>query len=167
MNMEKSDAILIEEYRNGSQEAFTKLFYRYKNGVYNFIYRLVSNPDTADDLLENTFIKMIKSIDNYQERNKFKQWLFSIANSVTIDYLRKRKREYIVDPTEDWMNITDDSLSPQVSLEREELMKRIEEKIKELPLKQKHVFLMRQESDLTFKEIAEILECPVPTVKNT
>jgi RNA polymerase sigma-70 factor (ECF subfamily) len=164
MNMQKSDTVLIEEYKNGSQDAFAELFYRYKNGIYNFIYRLVGNPDVADDLLQNTFIKMIKSIDKYQERNRFKQWLFSIANSVTIDYLRKRKREYMVDPIEDWMEITDNSISLQATLEQEELMNCIEEKIERLPPKQKRVFLMRQESDLTFREIAEILQCPVSTV---
>lgn len=164
MDMEKSDAVLIEEYKSGNQKAFTELFYRYKNTLYNFIYRFVINPDVADDLLENTFIKMIKSIDKYQEKNKFKQWLFSIANSVTVDYLRKRKKEYIIDPIEDWMEIADNSLSPQASLEQEEMMNYIQETIKKLSPKQRQVFLMRQESDLTFREIAEILECPLSTV---
>ncbi len=164
MNMEKSDAVLIEEHKNGSQEAFAELFYRYKNSIYNFIYRFVGSSDIADDLLEDTFVKMIKSIDNYQERNKFKQWLFSVANSVTIDYLRKRKKEYAVDSIEDWMDIADDSPSPQVFLEQKEQMNFIEEKIKQLPPKQKQVFLMRQESDLTFREIAKILGCPISTV---
>lgn len=164
MSMEKSDNILVEEYKNGDQDAFAKLFYRYKNSIYNFIYRFVGSPDVANDLLENTFIKMIKSISKYREINKFKQWLFSVANSVTIDYLRRRKKEYIIDSIEDWMEIADNSPSPQVSLEREEAMNRIEEKIKNLPPKQKQVFLIRQESDLTFREIAEVLECPVSTV---
>ncbi len=164
MSMEKSDCILIEEYKKGNQDAFAELFNRYKNTVYNFIFRLVRNPDTAEDLLENTFIKVIKSLDRYKERSKFKQWLFSIANSVTIDYLRKRKKEYIVDPIEDWMELSDNSPSPQVIVEQEELKSYLEDKINSLSPKQKQVFIMRQESDLTFKEIAEILDCPLSTV---
>ena len=164
MNMQKNDSILIEEYRRGDKNAFAELFKKYKNTVYNFIFRLVGNPDIAEDLLENTFIKMIKSLDKYKERNKFKQWLFTIANSVTMDYLRKKKREYIVDPIEEWMELSDASPSPQFLLEQKEMANLIENKISNLPPKQKQVFIMRQESDLTFKEIAEILECPISTV---
>lgn len=164
MNMGEKDSILIKDYKRGDQSAFTELFNRYKNIVYNFIYRLVTNPDVAEDLLENTFIKMIRSLDKYQERYKFKQWLFSIANSVTIDYLRKRRKEFLVDPIEDWMELPDDSPSTQVMLEKEELKNIIEDKVNKLPPKQKQVFIMRQETNLTFREIAEILGCPISTV---
>ncbi len=161
--MERDDADLIKQYKMGDGDAFTELFHRYKNKIYNFIYHFVNNPDTADDLVLVTFMKAIKNIKRYREEGKFRGWLYSIANSVTMDYLRKRKRQP-VEPIEDWMEITDSSPSPEKSMEQKEMLILYEDKINSLPPKQKQVFMMRQEGDLRFKEIAEILNCPLPTV---
>ena len=163
MDMEREDTYLIRDYRNGDNEAFSELFDRYKSKVYNFIYRLVGNPDTADDLTMITFIKAMKSIRKYRERGKFRNWLYSIANSVTIDYLRKSKREQF-DSIDDWMDIPDDSFSPETMLEQKELIKLLEDRITTLAVKQRQVFVMRQETNMSFKEIAKVLNCPLPTV---
>lgn len=152
---ENNDAELIERYKSGDDTAFEELLYKYKNQVFGYILKMVRNKAMAEDVFQNVWLNVIKYLPRYDERNKFPAFLFKIAYSKTMDYLRKDK--YFVPVFE---NIPDTSnLNSQ-----NEMYDSLKIAISKLPEKQKEILLLRQESNLTFKEIAKLLDCPINTV---
>jgi RNA polymerase sigma-70 factor (ECF subfamily) len=155
------DDQLVEDYINGDEKAFEKLFHKYKIRIFNFIYRMIGDRMIAEDILQEVFLKVIKWLPRYHKEGKFSGWLFSIANSITLDYIKKRKR---IVPIQEVERIPDLALSPRHQIEEDEKIELIEKAVKNLPLKQRQIFLLRQHTDLKFKEIAEMLGCPLNTV---
>ena len=89
--MEITDKQLIDDYLNGNDAAFALLVQRQINPVYNFVYRLVRNTQDAEDITQETFVKMWKNLKRYNQDQNFKTWLFTIARNTAIDSLRKKK----------------------------------------------------------------------------
>jgi RNA polymerase sigma-70 factor (ECF subfamily) len=158
-----SEKSLIDGCLQGNSNAFSLLVKLYRKQLYTYLYRLAGNRVTAEDLFQETLLKVWRNLKHYNEQNKFSSWLFSIAHNVAIDSIRKRKVrdkiKYLEEITEQ-----DDSHNPHFTLEKKETTYKIMQSINKLPEKQKQVLLLRQHSKMTFKEIAELLNEPLNTV---
>lgn len=158
-----SDAKLIEKYKSGDTAAFEELLYKYKNQIFSYILRMVKNKTVAEDIFQDVWVNTLKYLPRYDERNKFSGFLFKIAHSKTMDYLRKdRNFEELPENLPD--NSWHDTTLREHPLEKAELYNNLNLAIENLPAKQKEILLLRQESDLSFKEIAKMLDCPINTV---
>ena len=155
-----TDAQLIAQYREGSEEAFAELLNRYKSKVYTNIYLIVKDRYVAEDLLQEVFIKVIDRLKRgvYNEEGKFGPWVGRIAHNISIDYFRKQKR-YPTVLTEDGKDVFHDMEFTEESVEYAQIKKdinsRLRSLIERLPDSQREVLKMRHFSDMSFQEIAE------------
>jgi RNA polymerase sigma factor (sigma-70 family) len=155
-----NESELISAYIKGSESAFETLVNRYKSKVYTTIYLVVKDTYVAEDLLQDTFIKAIKTLKEgrYNEEGKFLPWILRIAHNLAIDYFRRAKR-YPNVVFEDGSSVfnslsfADDSVeSIQIEKESHEHLRSM---IKMLPQQQREVLVMRHYEDLSFQEIAD------------
>ncbi len=166
MNKSSTDAELVQYYLSGNQKAFEILLKRYERPLYSFIFRFVRERESADDLFQQTWFKVIRNINSYNEQGKFGSWLFGIANNCCIDLIRKSKSDkrddYVSDEGLDNLPNADDD--PVHSLQKKEKNQWLESAVQQLPVEQQQVVLLRVYADLSFKEIAELLNCSLNTV---
>ena len=118
---------------------------------------------TAEDLFQETLIKVWKGFKSYNERNKFSSWLFSIAHNVAVDSIRRESAKSKVSSFEDVQTIAGD-VNPHNALVEKETNELVMAAVSTLSEKQRQVFLLRQHSDMTFKEISEATNQPLNTV---
>jgi RNA polymerase sigma-70 factor (ECF subfamily) len=156
------DRELVRQFIAGNPAAFERLFNRHKDRIYTYIFYIVKNEALADDIFQDTFIKVINSLKRgkYNEQGVFVSWVTRIAHNLTIDYFRKEKKmpAYSNDANEDYdifnseefsdENIEDEMVKTHISSEVKKL-------IQELPEEQREVVLLRHYGELSFKEIAE------------
>ncbi len=155
-----SDSQLVSLYQTGNEEAFEMLLHRHKSKVYTAIYLIVKDRYTAEDLLQETFIKAINTIrgGRYNEEGKFLPWISRIAHNLAIDHFRKDKRypEVVLEDGSkvfNSMDFSEDSMEGK-QMQRETRIK-LRDCIKDLPVEQKHVLIMRHYFDMSFQEIAD------------
>lgn len=153
----QEEELIIYDVKNGNKEKFGLLVEKYQDSLYTFIFYSVKDEGTAKDILQETFLKALKEINNYKEEGKFKAWLWTIARNKVMDFYRKNSK--IVPLEEETLKQQDET--SKNALGQIEL-KHIQNLIEELPNEQKEVILMRQY--LSFKEIAAVLDCPLGTV---
>jgi RNA polymerase sigma factor (sigma-70 family) len=155
-----NESELISAYIQGDESAFAALVNRYKSKIYTTIYLVVKDSYVAEDLMQDTFIKAIKTLKEgrYNEEGKFLPWILRIAHNLAIDYFRRAKRYPNVvfeDGSSVFNSLTfaDESVeSVQITKESHEHLRSM---IKKLPNQQREVLVMRHYEDLSFQEIAE------------
>ena len=164
--MAPDDAELIRRYRAGDPDAFEALVRRYQRPLGTYLYRLTGSRAAADDLFQETFLKALRGLPGYDERGRFGSWLFGIATNVASDAWRRNRgwREQVTADPEAVDLAPDPAPLPDAEAERRDILGKIESALPEIPLKQRRVFLLRQHTDLTFREIAELLDEPLNTV---
>ena len=155
-----SDADLITEYLNGSERSLEKLINRHQLQIFNFINSKVNDRDVSEDVFQDTFIKVIKTLKNgsYNEEGKFLPWIMRIAHNLVIDYFRKNNRIPVIANNEEFdifQFLSDSTPNAESALVEEQVLKDIQKLIDELPEDQKEVLIMRLYRDMSFKEIAE------------
>lgn len=154
------DSELIAQYRNGSEAAFDLLVDRYHSKVYTTIFLIVKDQKTAEDLLQDVFIKVVKTLnsDRYNEEGKFQPWITRIAHNLAVDHFRKAKR-YPTILMEDGSNVFNSLQFAESSHEekqvKEDTIELVKRLIEELPEAQKEVLIMRHYLDMSFQEIAD------------
>lgn len=165
----EDDNLLIKKYLDGDQDSLRLLIDKYTSSIYNFSSRLTGISNSAD-ITQDVFIKAWKNLHNFDEsKAQFKTWLFSIARNTTTDYLRKKKSipfSYIKEEDLSPDEILDGNLLPDEvyqGLQDKELLIKALEKI---PNEYKIVLTLHYQEDLTFKEIGEVLNKPLNTVKS-
>lgn len=155
-----SDPALVSSYIAGNESAFEELVNRHKSKVYTTVLLIVKDTYTAEDLLQETFIKAIHTMKSgrYNEEGKFSSWICRIAHNLAIDYFRKEKRSPMI-TLEDGSNVFNTLSFSEDSVEtvriKEETHARLRELIQLLPPAQKEVLIMRHYADMSFQEIAE------------
>ncbi len=168
--MEKDDVQLITAYQKGDARALDELIYKYTGSVYGFVRKLVHVSTEAEDITQETFIKMWKKIDQYDTRYNFKTWLFTIARNSAIDYLRKQKNVVFSDLSDGESINFEDTLFdmsplPDDLFDNKRQRERLSIAIDKLSIQHKAVVLLKHEQDFTFEEIARILHIPMNTAK--
>ena len=165
---ETPDAKLISLYIAGSEIALEVLIKRHQAKIYGFIFSKVSDADLADDIFQDTFIKVIHTLKGgkYNEEGKFLPWVMRIAHNLVMDFYRKQKRTQVINDSEDkplFAFLSDAGDSIEKLMINEQIEKDLKFLIQELPNDQKQVVLMRIYQDLSFKEIAEQTDVSINT----
>ena len=163
-----SDQDLIGKYLTGDESALETIIRRHKNRVFAYILMVVKDKELAEDLFQDTFIKVINTFRSgqYKEEGKFIQWVMRIAHNLIIDYFRKSKRIPIIENNDDY-DIFDKVRIPVESVEEQLIMEQIHQDVKKLieylPAEQKEVLVMRHYGDMSFKDIAESTNVSINT----
>lgn len=163
-----SDAILLKNYIDGDESALAILIERHQAKVYGFIYSKVGDTTISDDIFQDTFIKVIKTLKTnaYNEEGKFLPWLMRIAHNQTIDFFRKNKKMPMQRETEEYsiFNFMSDSAQNiEGKLIEFQVEKDLKKLVESLPEDQREVLKMRFYDDLSFKEIADITGVSINT----
>lgn len=174
--MEKfDDDKLIARYREGDLSALGVLYDRYSGPLYGYLMRMTGSREEADDILQDTFCKLIEKLERYHPRGKFKSYLFRIAHNLAIDSLRRQKfREDSPSLKSDMQHyektITTRAANPGITpkdpaqeVEEREIVGRLKSAIAELPEEQKQVLIMKHYSGMKFRDIADVMEIPLNT----
>jgi RNA polymerase sigma-70 factor (ECF subfamily) len=163
-----NDQQLVSLYINGNEEALSQLVTRHKSKIYTSIYLLVKDEYLAEDIFQDTFIKVIKTLraGRYNDEGKFLPWVLRIAHNLVIDYFRKEKRSPTIINSDgfdifDVLGIQDESMEELMI--KEQTHKDLKALIHLLPCEQKEVLIMRHYGDLNFKEIAELTNVSINT----
>jgi RNA polymerase sigma-70 factor (ECF subfamily) len=163
-----SDQELVSKYLSGDNRSFEILLMRHKSRVFAFIMSKVKNRDIAEDIFQDTFIKIINSLQKgkYNEQGKFLPWMMRIAHNLVIDYFRKTSKRKDIRPTDDF-NIFDMINDGNRGQDEEMIRRRVHNDlnllIKDLPADQIEVLRMRYFEDMSFKEISEIVGISINT----
>lgn len=168
----QEDKQLIERALQGNEKAFETLLNKYRNLVFSIMLKMVRNPQEAEDLTQEAFMKAFNSLASFNEEFAFSTWLMKIASNNCIDFLRKRKlRTYSIHEPIQYkdekieMDIPDHEPSPEKILIQTERAKMITKAIEELPERYRYVVLLRHKEEKSYEEISEILNLPLGTVK--
>jgi RNA polymerase sigma-70 factor (ECF subfamily) len=159
-NLQKSDALLVKDYMAGDESALAILIKRHESKIYGFIYSKVADREVSNDIFQDTFIKVIKTLktNSYNEEGKFLPWIMRIAHNLIIDFYRKSKKMPLFRETEEFSIfsiMSDDSLTVENQIIADQVEVDIRRLIEELPVDQKEVLVMRMYQDMSFKEISE------------
>lgn len=155
-----SDSTLVSDYIKGNEASLEVLINKHKQRLYSFIYSKIQDKDLTEDIFQDTFIKVIRTLKkgNYNEEGKFLPWVMRIAHNLVIDYFRKSNRMPSFKNTDDFdifSVLGDGSLNAEKQIIQEQIYSDVRELVKELPEEQKEVLVMRMYKDMSFKEISE------------
>ena len=167
----KTDEELIKEFQNGNVSAYNHLIYRYKDKLLNFIYQYVHDLDLAEDLLQDTFLKLYTHKNSYKNIAKFSTWIYTIAGNFAKTELRKTKRRKTYSNSEliyseDELVVPDYSNEPDKDIIDKSLKQDLQECLSNLPLDFKTIIILRDIQELSYDEISTIVDLPLGTVKS-
>ncbi|MFN4198498.1 MAG: RNA polymerase sigma factor [Flavobacterium sp.] len=162
------DALLVDHYIAGDENALAVLIERHQSKIYGFIYNKLNDRDAADDIFQDTFIKVIKTLksNSYNEEGKFLPWVMRIAHNLVIDYFRRNKKMPMMRETDEYTifsYLTDSSQNVEGRIITEQVENDLQKLIEALPDDQKEVLTMRLYRDMSFKEIAELTGVSINT----
>jgi RNA polymerase sigma-70 factor, ECF subfamily len=162
----------INEVRKGDHNAFGEIVEIYKDRIYQLCYRMLGNAHEAEDIAQEAFIRAYVNIERYNINRKFSTWLYRIATNLCIDRIRKKKPDYFLDAEvagTDGLNlysqVKSKEMSPDEKVAKMELQEIIQMEILKLPEKYRSVILLKYIEELSLKEISEVLDLPIGTVK--
>jgi RNA polymerase sigma-70 factor (ECF subfamily) len=172
--MAQNEQMLIDRFCSGDQMAFYDLVGRHKKKIYYLAYDITGDHQEAEDISQEVFIKMYRSLKNFRRDAKVSSWLYKITFNTCIDALRKKtsKSSSSLDEAEQ-MNIIEDplvgksfSFDPELDAEASQIQKQIAKSLENISPKERSVFVMRHYNDLKLNEIAEIMNVKIGTVKS-
>ena len=155
----------------GDEKAYSELTQKYQKPLYFHVCKMIRNPDFAEDLVQDIFLKAFKSLKNYKNDYALSTWLYRIATNHTIDYLRKKKLETLSihaddsDDTHATIQLADEDSFTDEPMIRRERKNKVHEAIDQLPEKYREVILKRHIEEKSYQEIAEEMDIPLGTVK--
>ena len=166
-----ADLEIVRQVQAGDVAAFDRLITKYRERVYGIVYNMTSSREDAADLTQDAFIKAFQSIHRFGGQSSFFTWLYRITVNLCRDWIRRERRAPLVavpegvDPTD----LADERASPIESVEdlvaRREMSAAVAKVMAELPEEQRAAILLKEYHGLTFQEIADMLDCPLSTVK--
>jgi RNA polymerase sigma-70 factor, ECF subfamily len=174
--IQTTDQDLVQLARSGSEKAYRELLDRYQRPVFSLVYRMVRDRERAEDLAQETFVKVFNHLESYNPKYKFSSWIFKIANNLAIDALRRKEPEMVsldgsryattteeVESTR--ITVASEDENPEQLLEAKELGEAIELAIGKLRAEYRTAILLRHVEGRPYEEIAEIMDVPLGTVK--
>jgi RNA polymerase sigma-70 factor (ECF subfamily) len=162
------DALLVKNYIEGNETALSILIKRHESKIYGFIYSKIADRDISNDIFQDTFIKVIKTLksNSYNEEGKFLPWVMRISHNLIVDHFRKTKKMPMYRETEEFSIfsvMSDDSLTIEAKMIVDQVEVDLKRLIEELPDDQKEVLVMRMYQDMSFKEISELTDVSINT----
>jgi len=163
------DTLLVKNYIAGDENSLAILIERHQKKIYNFIYSKISDRDIADDIFQDTFIKVIKNLKSktsYNEEGKFLSWVMRIAHNLVVDYFRDNKKMPMLRSNDEYSVfsvIFDSSPNIEDKMLNYHIEKDLQKVIDTLPNDQKEVLIMRYYQNYSFKEISELTGVSVNT----
>ena len=159
MAAQEEDDKIVEQLQKGEhkEEAFSKLVALYKERLYWHIRHIVKNHEDANDVLQNTFIKIFRYIKNFKGNSKLYSWMYRIATNESITFINKKAKQLQLS-SQEMQDYLVDNLESDVYFEGDKIQLALHKALATLPEKQRQVFNMKYFQDLKYKEIAEILE---------
>lgn len=151
------DHKIIDKLKRKNEQAFEYVYQQTKRGVYSMIFSIVKDHGTTEDLMQDVYMKMMTSLDQYQKNTNFNNWIVTIAKYQAIDYYRKEKRITHVDDTDFDSILRSQDPSPDEETQFEMMMSALSES-------ERSVVLLKIVDDMKFKEIAKVLDKPLGTV---
>ena len=169
-----ADTVLVLRCQKDDYDAFNEIVARYKDGIFNYIRRMISNPDDVEDIAQEVFVRAFASIKTFRREANLKTWLYRIATNLCVDKYRRggvEKKfltplEYEEDDESKCVELPDSANDPQLVYERTELQAVVQNALSKLPDKLRAAALLYDIEGMTYEEIAESLGCPVGTVKS-
>lgn len=171
-----SDQELVKRTMQGDGQAFDELVVNYQNKVYALAYRYMGNEDDAYDVAQETFIKAYRSLRSFKGESSFGTWIYRITTNVCLDEIRRRKRRVVplsldeplatLDGDEVEREIPDSSLSADRVYEQKEFNQYIQKLLDEMKPEHKTAIILRDVMELSYEEIAAVLNCSIGTVKS-
>jgi RNA polymerase sigma-70 factor (ECF subfamily) len=157
----RSDSWLIKAYLGGDVGSFEELYVRYETRLLGYIAGMVGERAVAEDIFQETFLKVLRSLNRYREKGSFRAWLFKVAANLCRDHHRRRvRRERVERELARGGAVSPD---PEKLLEEEQLRETLSRLVVALPEDQKEVVLLRTRGGLSFREIARLQGCPIGT----
>jgi len=176
---EWADESLMLEHGRGNDAAYAELLRRHQKGVLNYIFRMVQNRQVAEELTQEVFIAIVKNGERYQPTAKFTTYLYTIAsNVISKEWARQKRRPKLFSISSWWSDrgdddefnpldhIGDERVNTVLTFQRGEVSEAVNAALKNLPEHQREAFVLRRFQDLSYEEIADVLEVPVGTVKS-
>lgn len=170
--MEFSESRLIEKAKSGDIDAFTELLYLYNDKIYHLAYRMLGNSHEAEDVSQETFLRVYTNLERYDDKYKFSTWVYRIATNLCIDRIRKKKADFSLDDnwnSEEEMDlyskIPNYSKSPEDEVISNEEQEILQNAISNLPPKYRAIMTLRYVNDLSVQEIGDITNLSKATVK--
>ncbi len=169
-----TDEELLLAVRSGDNESFGTLVARWERPLFHFVYRMISRPEDARDICQETFLRVLNKAHRFKPGAKFSTWMYQIALNLCRDQLRKKRRwsAVVVERNSDIEPEPAPSAAlpavegPAEAAERSERRQMITRALGEIPAEQREVLVMKEFEGMKFREIAEILGCPESTVKS-
>lgn len=163
-----TDDLLVKDYIAGNENALALLIKKHESKIFGFIYSKISDRDISNDIFQDTFIKVIKTLKSnaYNEEGKFLPWVMRISHNLIVDHYRKTKKMPMFRETEEFSIfsiMTDSTLTIENKIISEQVEKDLKRLIEELPTDQKEVLVMRMYQDMSFKEISELTGVSINT----
>lgn len=158
--------------RNGDRRAFAELVELYKDKIFHLAYRMLGNKQEAEDIVQETFMRLYSNLHRYDETQKFSTWIFRIGTNLCIDQLRKRKLTYSLDAevtdgegNDYYAMMPSDEDTPEKQVIVSETQRHIRKIIDNMPDKYKSIIVLRYLHDLSLQEISDVLDLPITTIK--
>ncbi len=172
MTNQPDEALVAAYLEEGDERAFSVLLERHQERVFGFLVGMVRDRDVANDLFQETFLRVVSAMNqrrgSYEQQGRWLGWVMRIARNAALDYLRSRKKWQDVDRDDDdgtsfFERLADDSPDAAAELDLSGQVEALRAAIERLPPEQREVVLLRHESELTFREIAEITDVSINT----
>jgi len=170
--MEFVDKQLVKKAKMGDMQAFAELIQHYKDKIYHLAFRMLGNRQEAEDICQETFLRVFSSLDRYSETYKFSTWIFRIATNLCIDRIRKKKADFSLDENwndddgVDWHSrIANFEKSPEEEVILSEQQQLLQKALLNLPAKYRGIMILRYVQELSIQEISEVVNLSLATVK--
>jgi RNA polymerase sigma-70 factor (ECF subfamily) len=165
--MSDDEKLWITRARQGDDQAFAQLVEAYQRPVFNLCYRMLGDPAQAEDAAQETFIRAYTRLDSYDPTRKFSSWLLAIASHYCIDRLRRQRFGLVSwDDLPPWRWLPDSDPQPEEITLRHEAQRHVQELLERLPPDHKAAIILRYWYDLSYEEIAQVLDSTLPAVKS-
>jgi len=170
----KDDDALMLRLQGGESRAFDELYERYQSPLWAYFFRNTRDAQLAEDLAQETFLKLHARFWDYLPSGRFKGWLFRIAHNLLIDDVRRKSHDALLhaskhqakEDDDHIQRIADDLLPPDVTIEKQEVAELIERLLDEIPADQRETFTMHHFQDLSLPDIADAMDVPLATCKS-
>ena len=166
-----SDEELIARFQEGDQQSYVELVNRYRDRLMNYVYRFVNDMEYAEDIVQDTFLKLYTHKHYYRKIAKFSTWIYTIAGNLAKTELRKKKSRKTINLSQLGPEDRDyeiPSVEPEIDqiVQNKYLEKKIQSAINTLPLHFKTIVILRDIQELSYEEISKIIDVPLGTVKS-